>query len=225
MEGRFLFLFLSGALLLANMTGCAGRKARKAARSDDSAVELPSQVIEPDVERRDLKVPKIDTERFEVGAQVGFMSVEDFGTNATIGARFSYHINERFFIEATYGQTDTDETSFELLSGAAQLLTDEQREYTYYNASFGYNVLPGEVFVGKKRAFTTSLYLIGGVGSTDFAGDERFTVNFGAGFRLLANDWLAVHLEVRDHAFDIDLFGQEKTAHNLETLLGVTWFF
>jgi len=222
MEGRFLFLFLSGVLLLANLTGCAGRKARKAA---ESGVELPEQVIEPEVDRREVKAPKIDTERFEIGAHVGFMSVEDFGTNVSIGARFNYHINERFFIEATYGQTDTEETSFELLSGAAPLLTDEEREYTYYNASFGYNVLPGEVFVGKKRAFTTSLYLIGGVGSTDFAGDERFTVNFGAGFRLLASDWLAVHLQVRDHAFDIDLFGEEKTAHNIETLLGVTWFF
>lgn len=55
MEGRFLFLFLSGVLLLANLTGCAGRKARKAA---ESGVELPEQVIEPEVDRREVKAPR-----------------------------------------------------------------------------------------------------------------------------------------------------------------------
>ena len=38
-------------------------------------------------------------------------------------------------------------------------------------------------------------------------------------------DWLAIHADVRDHIFDISLLGQEKTAHNLETHIGVTFFF
>ena len=31
--------------------------------------------------------------------------------------------------------------------------------------------------------------------------------------------------DIRDHVFDIDLLGQEKTSHNLEATLGVTFFF
>jgi hypothetical protein len=43
--------------------------------------------------------------------------------------------------------------------------------------------------------------------------------------RLMPLDWFAVHADVRDHIFDIDLLGQEKTAHNLEAHLGITFFF
>ena len=58
-----------------------------------------------------------------------------------------------------------------------------------------------------------------------FAGDDRFTVNFGAGFRFLLTDTIALRLDFRDHLYDIDLFGEEKTVHNLEGQLGLTVFF
>ena len=38
-------------------------------------------------------------------------------------------------------------------------------------------------------------------------------------------DWFAIHADIRDHVFDIDLLGQEKTSHNLEAHVGVTFFF
>ena len=61
--------------------------------------------------------------------------------------------------------------------------------------------------------------------STRFAGDDRFTVNFGVGYRFLYTDSVAFHLDFRDHLFDIDLLGEDKTTHNLEATLGVTVFF
>ena len=70
-----------------------------------------------------------------------------------------------------------------------------------------------------------SFYLIGGVGSTDFAGDDRFTVNFGFGGRIFATDWLALRLDVRDYLFDMDLFGEGKTTHNLQARMAITIFF
>ena len=81
------------------------------------------------------------------------------------------------------------------------------------------------MFIGEGRAFNTNLYLIAGLGSTRFADDDRFTVNFGAGYRFLLTDTLALHLDFRDHLFDIDLLGEEKTVHNLEATLGITIFF
>ena len=65
------------------------------------------------------------------------------------------------------------------------MLTDSERDYSYYNVSLGYNVFPGEGFVGRRRALNTATYVIGGVGKTSFAGDDRFTVNFGVGMRML----------------------------------------
>jgi outer membrane beta-barrel protein len=219
MESRFLVLFLTLTLAVGCLTGC-GRD--RLVRADD-ATQPP--VIEPDIERREIEPPRIDTEDFEVGILAGQISVEDFGVNTVTGARFAYHVTEGFFVEVAAGKADTELTSFERLSGAAQLLTEEQREYSYYNVSLGYNIFPGEHFIGKNRAMNTQTYVIGGVGKTTFAGDDRFTVNFGIGMRLMPLDWLAVHGDIRDHVFDIDLLGQEKTSHNLEATLGVTFFF
>jgi outer membrane beta-barrel protein len=218
MDSRVLVLFLV-ALVLVGLTGC-GRD--RLVRADDAG---QPPVIEPDIERREIQTARLDTEDFEVGIFAGQLSVEDFGVNTVAGARFAYHVTEGFFVELAAGKTDTERTSFERLSGAAQLLTDSQREYTYYNVSLGYNIFPGESFIGKNRALNTTTYLIGGVGKTTFAGDDRFTVNIGLGMRLMPLDWLAIHADVRDHIFDIDLLGQEKTSHNLEAHLGVTFFF
>src|SRR5690606_1488321 len=108
-------------------------------------------VIEPDIDRRDVTPADIDTEDFEVGVFAGQISMEDFGVNTVVGARFAYHITEGLFVELAGGRSDAEQTSFERLSGAAQLLTDSERAYSYYNVSLGYNLLPGESFVGRNR--------------------------------------------------------------------------
>jgi outer membrane beta-barrel protein len=218
MESRFLVLFLT-AVVAFSSGGCSRQRAVPA----EQAGQPP--VIEPEIERREIEPARIDTEDFEVGIYAGQLSVEDFGVNTVAGAHFTYHVTEGFFVDVSAAQSDTDRTSFERLSGAAQLLTDSERDYSYYNVSLGYNILPGESFVGRNRAFNSSVYLIGGVGKTDFAGDDRFTLNIGVGMRLMPLDWLAVHADFRDYIYDIDLLGQEKTSHNLEARIGVSFFF
>jgi outer membrane beta-barrel protein len=182
------------------------------------------QVVRPELERREVKEADIDTEDFEIGAFAGVMSVEDFGANLVYGARLGYHVTEYVFVEATYGRTDTDETSAERFGGF-QILQDSDRTLDYYNLSFGFNLLPGESFVGSRWAFTSDFYLIGGVGSTSFAGDDLFTWNIGFGYRVLVNDWLALRADARDHIFDVDLLGESNTTHNLEFTGGVSIFF
>lgn len=225
MEGRLRILFLIHALLGMFMLLSAGAAWSADATTGEEKSQAQQQVIQPEIERRKIDIDKIDTEDFEIGIFAGLLSVEDFGANMVVGARGAYHISEDIFVEAAYAKSDTTETSYERLSGGAQLLTAAERQLTYYNISLGYNVLPGEAFIGKNWAFNTALYVIGGVGSTKFAGDDRFTVNFGAGYRFLATDWLAMHVDVRDHIFDTDLLGSAKTAHNLEFSGGITVFF
>jgi outer membrane beta-barrel protein len=182
-------------------------------------------IINPQVERRKIKRRKIDTEDFEIGPYVGILSIEDFGSNAVYGARLAYHLTEDFFLEATYGHSRAGKTSYENLSGAAQLLTKKQREYDYYALSFGWNAFPGEIFIGPNRAYNTALYFVAGIGSTSFANDDSFTVNAGFGYRVLPTDWLAVHIDFRDHLYDTDLLGKKKVSQNLEAHLGLSIFF
>ena len=194
-------------------------------RTEEPVYTESDPVIEPELDRRIITEADIDSEDFEVGVFAGVMSVEDFGTNFVYGARAAYHVSEDLFTEATIGRTKTDKTSFEKLSGGAQLLSDNDRNLTYYNISIGWNLLPGEVFLGRGHAFNSELYLIGGVGNTDFADDNHFTINFGAGYRLLLTDLVAMHIDVRDHTYKSDLLGEDERKHNLEAHAGLTVFF
>ena len=216
MESRIFRIFLTGIAtpwLISMGLGAASVYAQE-----------PEQIVRPELERREVKEADIDTEDFEIGAFAGAMSVEDFGTNLVYGARLGYHVTEYVFVEASYGRTDTDETSAERFGGF-QILQDSDRTLDYYNLSFGFNILPGESFVGSRWAFTSDFYLIGGVGSTSFAGDDLFTWNIGFGYRVLVNDWLAVRADARDHVFDVDLLGESNTTHNFEFTGGISIFF
>jgi outer membrane beta-barrel protein len=185
----------------------------------------PPRVIEPNVARRKIKTPKIDNENWEVGGGAGFVSIEDFGTNPTVALQLTYHVTEDFFFRGDLGQSTAGRTSFETLGGNIELLTGDERRFTYYSLSLGYNFLPGEVFLGRKLAMNSSFYLLGGIGSVKFAGDNRLTLNFGAGYRVLPTDWLSISLGVQDRVFDSDLLGETKVTNNIETLLSATVFF
>jgi outer membrane beta-barrel protein len=221
-------LLIAGGLAL---SGCSSWPFHRKPAAEPLPVEATSTegtapaVVEPQVVRRKIKTPTIKNSNFEIGPYIGTYSIEDFGVNPVFGARLTYHISEDFFAETLIGRTNAGLTSFERLSGGAPLLTDKQRQLTYYNLAFGYNLFPGEVYVGRGRVFNSAFYVTGGIGSTHFAGDDRFTLAMGAGYRLLLNDRLAAHIDVRDQLFDIDLLGSNQTSHNLETGLGVTVFF
>ncbi|MCU7813830.1 MAG: outer membrane beta-barrel domain-containing protein [Candidatus Thiodiazotropha sp. (ex Rostrolucina anterorostrata)] len=220
MENRTRFLFLSTATLLGSLLLLPCEAAEPL--GDNLREEL---LIEPEIARREIEEPEIDSEDFEVGVYAGLMTIEDFGTSAVYGTRLAYHGTESIFLEAAIGTSEANETSFERLGGDVQLLTDDDRKLTYYNLSAGYNILPGEVFLGGKYAYNSQFYLIAGIGSTRFAGDDEFTVNLGAGYRLLISDWLTLHLDARDHMFESDLLGETKTTHNFELHGGLTFFF
>src|SRR5882724_1978983 len=69
----------------------------QAAQADQAeADQAPPRVIEPEVERRKIKVPKIDSQNVELGGFVGALSIEDFGTNPVYGVTAAYHVTEDF---------------------------------------------------------------------------------------------------------------------------------
>lgn len=193
------------------------------AGTGEAAADKP--IIDPQVERRTIKRAQIDTEDFEVGVYGGMLGIEDFESNVVYGARLAYHLTEDFFLEGTLGRSKAGRTSYENLSGSADILQGDERDYTYYALSAGWNALPGEVFIGKNRAYNSAFYLVAGIGSTRFGGDDLFTVSGGFGYRILPADWVAVHFDVRDHVYDTDLLGKKKIVNNLEAHLGLSVFF
>src|ERR1041384_5070959 len=129
METWFQRLFLIALLAGISSIGSVAFAQEDDEQEDD---EL-GQIITPDIKRRSIKEDDLDSEDFEMGAFFGLLSVEDFGTNEVQGITFAYHITEDFFVEAAYAVSKTEKTSYELLSGGVELLTDDQRDISYYN--------------------------------------------------------------------------------------------
>jgi outer membrane beta-barrel protein len=69
------------------------------------------------------------------------------------------------------------------------------------------------------------LYVSGGLGSTDFAGDDRYTIALAVGYRTLFTDSFSIDIEMRDLIFDVDIFGEDETTNNLELTIGLNLFF
>lgn len=221
MEGRIRSLFLILGLgafspfLYAAETGI----------TDEKKDQELKPVIQPEITRREFKESRIDNENFEITGFFGLLSIEDFGTNPVYGVRFAYHVSEELFVEGTIGQSQGGKTSFETIVGGTPILTDEERLFNYYNVSLGFNLFPGEVFPTRNITYNSDLYIIGGIGNTTFAGADRYTINAGLGYRFYFSDYLALKTDFRDHIYTIDIFGEDKVAHNLELTFGFSFFF
>jgi outer membrane beta-barrel protein len=223
MEIRLCSILLAAALL----SGCGwfhrGEKAQTQVVVDEPEGE--PTIIEPQVTRREVKTPKIKAKDIEVGAYFGALSIQDFGVNPVYGARIAYHVTEDLFMEGFLATSKAGTTSLEDEFPDITVVSNAGRRFTYYDLDLGYNVLPGEIFLGRGRAFNSQLYVIAGMGDVKFAEKDQFAINFGVGDRLLITDWLALHLDVRDHIFETSLTGRTKNVDNIEATLGLTTFF
>ena len=181
-------------------------------------------VLEPQVARRDLKLPNYPSRDFEIGLFGGTYSTQNFGTSSVSGVRLGYHITEDFFVSAQYGATKVSDESFrQILPGG--VFVNRTEPLVYYTLAMGYNLLPGEVFFGRGSAKLSQGYILAGAGTTSFAGQKKQTIDLGFGLRLLWNQRVALQAEVRDHLFSLDLLGRRETTQNPEITLGLTLIF
>ncbi|CAN5229300.1 hypothetical protein BH24PSE2_BH24PSE2_17800 [soil metagenome] len=210
-----------GLLLAVFASGCS--LLRGADREPAAEDEEPVAVIEPDLERRTVTVPRIDTENFEIGVFAGVLSVEDFSSDPVIGLRAAYHVSEDFFLEAAYAVSDVSDASFRRVG--LPIFPEQEESLSITSFSLGYNFLPGEVFVGTRYAMTSAMYFIAGAGNTEFIDENRLTYELGFGLRVLPTDSLSLRLEAKDSIFESDLLGENAFKHNFELNLGIAWFF
>jgi outer membrane beta-barrel protein len=76
-----------------------------------------------------------------------------------------YHLSEDFFVQGSYGRSSVSDEAFrQVLPGG--VFPNQKETLSYANLSLGWNLLPGEVFVGRGIAKASAFYLVGGVGTT-----------------------------------------------------------
>lgn len=178
---------------------------------------------EPEIDMRDVHVPRVGGTDIELGPYVGIMNFEDFGASDVTGVRLAIHVTEFVFLEANIGRASVSDTTFRRLG--IPRFEREHEDVTYQHYVFGYNLFPGEIFIGRRLAFTSGAYIVAGAGNTRFIDEDWFTLVFGMGIRLLANDWLALHVDAKTHEYTSSLLGREKPSHNMEAHAGLSVFF
>ncbi len=182
------------------------------------------QVIDPNVPRRDVKLPRIPNKDFLIGGFIGSYATQNFGTSMVYGGRLGYAITEDFYVEGVYATTKVSDENFRQILPGGVFVSPEQT-LRYYNLSAGYNILPGEVFFGSRYAKAAALYVMAGVGSTKFLEQRKQTLNFGLGLRVMLKDWASIQVDMRDHVYSLDLLGRRQSTNNLELSAGATFYF
>lgn len=222
MENRLGSIFL---MLLWGVVLLTGASVRAAPTADPDQIQEVESVIQPDVERIEFDEAKIETGDFEIIPAFGLLSIEDFGTNPVLNVKLEYHVSEDLFLGFEIGRSKAGESSVEVIVPSLTLIDDADRELIYYLFNVGYNLLPGEAYVTDTLTYNNALYLIAGMGSVDFAGDNRLAITLGVGYRLMMFDLSSVYLELRDHTFSSDVLGITKLTNNIELNLGYSFYF
>ncbi|CBL46155.1 Hypothetical protein HDN1F_25720 [gamma proteobacterium HdN1] len=219
MESRLLRV-----LLITAIAGGAAGLQPQSAYAEDSIATAQEPGYEPQIIRTEFQEDAIDSENFEVGAFFGQMATERLGTNNMLGLGLAWHASEDFFFELSASRIAIQSSKLRDMASEVGETLSGSDTLTRYDLSLGWNVLPGELFIGKGRTLNTAVYLIGGLGSVDYLDDRQAAFHAGAGYRILLNDWLSFRIDSRASIFDGNSAEGGRTK-NLEMRAGLSAFF
>lgn len=168
---------------------------------------------------------KVRTEFIDAGLSLGIMTIEDFPSEFTWGLSLTFQATEDFFLQVNYDQaSDVSLSSAEQSQG--ELGTQgESRDFVHYDLLLGFNLFHGEFFNQSNSADLSSLYLVAGVGETEFIGESRFTYTLGIGYQVALKRDYIVRFDVRDYIYKSSLIQEDNTTNNLRFSAGFSYFF
>lgn len=169
-----------------------------------------SDIIEPSLSRDVINVD-IHSANWEITLFGGLVNIDQNlpggSTNGIAGTRFAYHLNENFFVEASYA------------------LSFHDIEFTYYDAVIGYNFHQDTFLTSDVTAKTALFFVLGaGVTSIDGDADDEGTLVAGAGYRVMFTDNFSMRLDLRGHAHS-EFYSDDDKAVDMEATLGLSYFF
>lgn len=175
----------------------------------------------------DREQSRINSELFDIGVFTGVINIQDFPAEFVIGANITFKASEDFFLQYNYLQSDVSESSFEKNPGFPTLDLGDERVFEHYDLLVGYNIFQGEFFTSGDKAHLSSLYVVGGIGDTDFGGEENFTYTLGLGYQIEFVRRYLVRFDYRDYFYRSSLVvgSEEDTVHNTQVSVGLGYLF
>lgn len=165
----------------------------------------------------------IDSEYFDVGVFTGILNIEDFNSEYIVGGNVTFNANEKFFMQFNYFQTDASLSSYEKVEGP--YFSGSDRNFTHYDFLVGYNLFLGEQFFSGTEAKLSSLYLVAGVGDTEFGGEGSFSYTAGIGYQVALKRNVLMRIDYRDYIYDTNIIGENSTVHNTALTASLSYLF
>ncbi|MDQ7016392.1 MAG: outer membrane beta-barrel domain-containing protein, partial [Gammaproteobacteria bacterium] len=134
-----------------------------------------------------------------------------------------FYVSEDFFLDASYGVSQLQDSAYRQLG--LVIFPQEEEPLDFYQLALGYNLFPGEAFLGKNRAWNSAFYVLAGVGNVRFIEQDHFSYGLGFGYRVVPMERLNLRVDVRDQLFESDLLGVKSLTHNLEVSVGASFYF
>lgn len=178
---------------------------------NDTKVTFVDQVMASD----------LDTEYFDIGVFTGIINIEDFNSELLYGVSATFRASEDFFLQFNYLQADSNLSSYELSQG--QLFSGDDRIFKHYDFLIGYNIFQGEFFSSGTRANLSALYVVGGVGDTEFGGEGNFTYTLGIGYQVALKRRYIIRADMRDYFYESNLLLEGKNTHNIQFSIGLSY--
>ncbi|MES2673381.1 MAG: outer membrane beta-barrel domain-containing protein [Pseudomonadota bacterium] len=164
----------------------------------------------------------INNEVFELGIFAGIINIENFTSEFVPGISATFRASEDYFIQYTYLQADVsltaiESSSWDEVSQTYTLTYDlgKDRKFTHYDLLVGYNVFQGEFFPSPSKANLSTLYVIGGVGNTEFGKESSMTYTVGIGYQIALNRRLGLHIDFRDYIYRSGLVTEKSKIVNV----------
>ena len=149
----------------------------------------------------------INNEVFELGIFGGIINIENFTSEFAPGISATFRASEDFFIQYTYLQADVGLTAVESSSWDEVSQTHtfkylgKDRKFTHYDLLVGYNLFQGEFFPAQAQANLSTLYLVAGVGDTEFGKESSMTYTLGIGYQIALSRRFGLHIDFRDYIY------------------------
>lgn len=165
----------------------------------------------------------IDSEFFDVGFTAGVVNIEDFGSEFIAGINATFNASEKYFLQFNWMQADVSDSAYEESQGS--FYSGDDRTFTHYDVLLGYNVLQGEIFTSEAHANLSSVYLVGGVGETEFGGENRFTYVFGVGYQMALARRFIMRFDNRYYIYDSVTIEEDEKVYNNQLSAGIGFLF
>ncbi len=150
----------------------------------------------------DNDILDINNEVFELGLFGGIINIENFTSEFAPGISATFRASEDYFIQYNYLRTNVSQSSAEKrLSGNESYVSGDDRTFTHYDLLVGYNFFQGEFFPSPAKASLSSLYVVAGVGDTEFGGESSMSYTVGVGYQVALNRRFGLHFDFRDYIY------------------------